>query len=222
MTPKRIAALEAARGDCSRDARRRRRTRRPWWTRRWRCRGSGGGRRCAGRRRHFGGTVRAIPSELYNTILHDPKLRDPRGYIIPSDQADFATATEFVNALLKNGIAIHRATAAFQVAGKSYPGGFVRGEDRAGLPPARDGHVRAAGPSQRFRISRRTAQASLRHHGLDARHADGRSVRPRDGRLRRPVHENHRAAASARDVRCRALQSCRLPDQPSHQQFVRR
>ena len=54
----------------------------------------------------FGGTARAIPAELYNTILHDPKLRDPRGYIIPSDQADFATATEFVNALLKNGITV--------------------------------------------------------------------------------------------------------------------
>ena len=67
--------------------------------------------------------ARAIPAELYNTVLHDPKLRDPRGYIIPSDQPDFATATEFVNALLKNGIDIQRATAAFQVAGKSYPAG---------------------------------------------------------------------------------------------------
>ena len=85
------------------------------------------GRPAATRRRAaagtFGGNARAIPAELYNTILHDPKLRDPRGYIIPSDQADFATATEFVNALLKNGIAIHRATSAFQVAGKSYPAG---------------------------------------------------------------------------------------------------
>ena len=71
----------------------------------------------------FGGTARAIPEDLYHTVLHDPKLRDPRGYIIPSSQPDFATATEFVNALLKNGIAIHRATAAFQVAGKSYPAG---------------------------------------------------------------------------------------------------
>jgi hypothetical protein len=71
----------------------------------------------------FGGNVRSIPAELYNTILHNPKLRDPRGYIIPSDQADFATATEFVNALLKNGIAIHRATSAFQVAGTRYPAG---------------------------------------------------------------------------------------------------
>ena len=73
----------------------------------------------------FGGTARAIPEELCNTILHDPKLRDPRGYIIPSDQADFATATEFVNALLKNGIAVHRAASAFQVAGKSYPAGSL-------------------------------------------------------------------------------------------------
>jgi len=71
----------------------------------------------------FGGFARSIPAELYDTVLHDPKLRDPRGYIIPSGQADFATATEFVNALLKNGIAIQRATSAFQVAGKSYPAG---------------------------------------------------------------------------------------------------
>ena len=76
------------------------------------------------RRRHLRRLgARILPAELYNTILHDPKLRDPRGYIIPSDQADFATATEFVNALLKNGITIHRATAAFTVAGKSYPAG---------------------------------------------------------------------------------------------------
>jgi hypothetical protein len=68
-------------------------------------------------------TARAIPENLYHTVLHDPKMRDPRGYIIPSNQPDFATATEFVNALLKNGIVIQRATAAFQVAGKSYPAG---------------------------------------------------------------------------------------------------
>jgi hypothetical protein len=71
----------------------------------------------------FGGFTRSMPTELYNSILHDPKMRDPRGYIIPSDQDDFANATEFVNALLKNGVAIHRATAAFSVAGKNYPAG---------------------------------------------------------------------------------------------------
>ena len=53
----------------------------------------------------------------------DPKLRDPRGYIMPADQPDFPTATKFVNALLKAGITVHRATAAFAVTGTRYPAG---------------------------------------------------------------------------------------------------
>jgi hypothetical protein len=64
-----------------------------------------------------------LPPDLYNTILHDPKMRDPRGYIIPSDQPDFPTATEFVNTLIKNGIDVLKAGAPFTVAGKSYPAG---------------------------------------------------------------------------------------------------
>jgi hypothetical protein len=67
----------------------------------------------------------SVPTELYNTVLHDPKARDPRGYIIPSDQADFPTAVEFVNALLKNGIAILQAASPFQVAGKAYSAGSL-------------------------------------------------------------------------------------------------
>ncbi len=55
--------------------------------------------------------------------LHDPALRDPRGYILRADQADFPTATKFVNALLENGVAVHRATADFTVGEKSYPAG---------------------------------------------------------------------------------------------------
>jgi hypothetical protein len=55
--------------------------------------------------------------------LHDPAHRDPRGYIMSADQADFPTATKFVNALLKNGVTVHKATAAFEVAGKKYPAG---------------------------------------------------------------------------------------------------
>jgi hypothetical protein len=72
-----------------------------------------------------GGRGGGVPSSLYNTVLHDPKLRDARGYILPSDQADFATATKFVNTLLKNGITVMHATAAFKVPGsdKSYPAG---------------------------------------------------------------------------------------------------
>ena len=52
-----------------------------------------------------------------------PELRDPRGYIIPSNQADFPTATKFVNALLETGITVQRATRDFSVAGKQYPSG---------------------------------------------------------------------------------------------------
>ncbi|MEO7457160.1 MAG: peptidase, partial [Gemmatimonadaceae bacterium] len=52
-----------------------------------------------------------------------PALRDPRGYIIPSSQADFPTATKFINALLETGIAVDRATIAFTVNGKEYPAG---------------------------------------------------------------------------------------------------
>ena len=38
----------------------------------------------------------------------------PRGYVLPADQPDFLTATKFVNALIKNGVTVHRATAPFQ------------------------------------------------------------------------------------------------------------
>jgi hypothetical protein len=59
----------------------------------------------------------------YFEMLRDPDLRDARGYIISSRQADFLTATKFVNALIKNGVETYRATGAFQVNGRSYPEG---------------------------------------------------------------------------------------------------
>ena len=52
-----------------------------------------------------------------------PALRDARGYIIPSSQADFPTATKFINALRETGITVERATKDFSVAGRSYPSG---------------------------------------------------------------------------------------------------
>jgi len=64
-----------------------------------------------------------VPAKLYESELHSPALRDPRGYIVPSDQPDFPTATKFINTLLKNGITVHRATADFEVTGKHYPAG---------------------------------------------------------------------------------------------------
>lgn len=61
-----------------------------------------------------------VPAE-YLQFLRKPEQRDPRGYIIPADQADFPTATKFVNTLIKNGVTVHRATRDFDVQGKSYP-----------------------------------------------------------------------------------------------------
>ena len=65
----------------------------------------------------------AVPPKLYASELHNPALRDARGYIVPSDQPDFPTATKFINTLVKNGITVQRATADFEVAGKHYPSG---------------------------------------------------------------------------------------------------
>jgi zinc carboxypeptidase len=80
-----------------------------------------------------------ISSELYQKILHDPALRDARGYIMSANQPDFATATKFINCLLKSGIDVLQATAAFQAAGKSYPAGsYVVKTAQAFRPFVRD------------------------------------------------------------------------------------
>ena len=65
----------------------------------------------------------AVDDKYFSSILHDPAMRDPRGYIIPANQPDFLTATKFVNTLRYAGITVQRATAAFAVDGKSYPAG---------------------------------------------------------------------------------------------------
>lgn len=61
--------------------------------------------------------------KYYDLVMKDPTFRDPRGYIIPANQADFPTAVKFINALLKSGVLVHKATAAFSVHGKQYPAG---------------------------------------------------------------------------------------------------
>jgi hypothetical protein len=63
----------------------------------------------------------AISKKFFDTVMTNQTLKDPRGFIIPSDQSDFATAVEFLNALIKTGVVVHKATSAFQVNGKSYP-----------------------------------------------------------------------------------------------------
>lgn len=64
-----------------------------------------------------------IPMKYYDAVFKDPAGRDPRGYILPADQADFPTAVKFINALIKAGIQVQKADAAFTVGGKSYPAG---------------------------------------------------------------------------------------------------
>ena len=110
ITPKRIDALEAAaRETAPAEAG---------------GRGNGGGRGGSGANGGGGGRgAGGVPEGLYETVLHDPKLRDPRGYILPASQADFPTATKFVNALIKNGVTVMKANAAFTANGKRYDAG---------------------------------------------------------------------------------------------------
>lgn len=64
------------------------------------------------------------PSD-YQRFLEAPENRDPRGFIIPSDQEDFPTAVAFVNTLIKNGVEVQRAESEFSVGGTSYPTGSL-------------------------------------------------------------------------------------------------
>ncbi len=105
LTPKRIAALEAQYAKDEPGAGRR-----------------GGAVAPAGDTGGGGGFNQGLPLKYWEQ-LHTPEARDPRGYIIPSDQPDFLTATKFVNALIKAGVVVDRATRDFQVAGKAYPAG---------------------------------------------------------------------------------------------------
>jgi len=64
-----------------------------------------------------------IPVKFYDSVMKNPANRDPRGYIISSDQKDFPTAVRFINALIQTGITIQKATGEFTVARKKYPSG---------------------------------------------------------------------------------------------------
>ncbi|WP_313511546.1 M14 family metallopeptidase [Sphingobacterium sp.] len=63
---------------------------------------------------------REAERKLLGSLFENKSLRDPRGFIIPADQADFVKATDFVNALIQNGIDIQQATADFTLNGKKY------------------------------------------------------------------------------------------------------
>src|SRR4051812_12524060 len=81
----------------------------------------------------------AADAQASIAVLHAPELRDPRAFIIPSDQRDFPTAVKFVNALREVNVTVHRATRDFQANGKSYPSGsFVVFTSQAFRPHVMD------------------------------------------------------------------------------------
>jgi hypothetical protein len=86
----------------------------------------------------FGG--RGTMSIKYlDTVMKAAANRDARGYILSADQPDFTTAIRFLNALIRTGISVHRATAAFTVEGKNYPAGsYVVKTDQAFRPHVLD------------------------------------------------------------------------------------
>jgi hypothetical protein len=90
----------------------------------------------AGRMASFAAnSLRAIPSKYYDEVMRNPALRDPRGYIITPEQPDFPTAVKFVDALIKGGVQVQKATAPFAVGGKQYPeGSYIVKTDQAYRP----------------------------------------------------------------------------------------
>ncbi|MDO9554319.1 M14 metallopeptidase family protein [Rhodonellum sp.] len=87
----------------------------------------------------FFGMRSGLPGQYFDSVFKDPNLRDPRGFILSSDQSDFSTVVRFMNALIKSGILVHKATSAFTVKGKQYPAGsYVVKSDQAFRPHVLD------------------------------------------------------------------------------------
>ncbi|MGD9902564.1 MAG: M14 family metallopeptidase [Vicinamibacterales bacterium] len=70
----------------------------------------------------MGGRAQVVPTKYFE-LLRKPEWRDARAYVIPADKGDFLTATKFMNALIKAGVTVHRATAPFAAGGTQYPAG---------------------------------------------------------------------------------------------------
>src|SRR5207244_11648459 len=74
--------------------------------------GGGGGR---------GGRGPQLTPEIYKAIFKDPAQRDPRVFVVPANQADFATATKFINTMRYVAVRVLQASAPFSARGKTYP-----------------------------------------------------------------------------------------------------
>lgn len=71
----------------------------------------------------WGRSTSTIPLRLYDSVMKHPANRDARAYIVPSNQPDFATATRFINALIRTGIVVHQSSTDFTAGNKTYPAG---------------------------------------------------------------------------------------------------
>ncbi|MFW0714519.1 M14 family metallopeptidase [Pedobacter sp. N23S346] len=86
----------------------------------------------------FGGR-NTMNVKYFDTVMNAPTNRDPRGYILSADQPDFNSAIKFLNALIRTGIVVEKATASFAVSGKKYPAGsYVVKTDQAFRPHVLD------------------------------------------------------------------------------------
>ena len=86
----------------------------------------------------FGGR-NTMNVKYFNTVMTAAANRDPRGYILSADQPDFNSAIKFLNALIRTGIVVEKATAPFSVSGKKYPAGsYVVKTDQAFRPHVLD------------------------------------------------------------------------------------
>ncbi len=76
-----------------------------------------------------------IDPKYYDAVMKAPSNRDARAYIIPANQPDFSTAIRFLNALIRTGVIVHRATSDFSFEGKNYPkGSYIVKTDQAFRP----------------------------------------------------------------------------------------
>lgn len=89
--------------------------------------------------KNAGSERRGMDPKYFDEVMKDPAKRDPRGYILSADQPDFTTAIRFLNALIRTGVVVQKATAAFTVEGKTYPAGsYIVKTDQAFRPHVLD------------------------------------------------------------------------------------
>jgi hypothetical protein len=82
-----------------------------------------------GRRDHWTPTPRLVEAAKRRddpeSVFADPLLRDPRAYVLRSDQPDWSAAQRFARALMRCGVEVQRATAAFPLHGAVMPAGSL-------------------------------------------------------------------------------------------------